>query len=68
MLPIIFFEFVWKTIWLLFFGLPQTLAGRVDPQLSEDMILIGGGPLFALFIPWGYFWRHYIRKPSDRWR
>lgn len=69
MLPIFLFEFVWKTIWLLAFGLPQWMAGRVDPQLSKDLILIGGGPiLFGLIIPWGYVWRHYIKAPAERWR
>ena len=69
MLPIFLFEFVWKTIWLLAFGLPQWMAGRVDPLLSEDLILIGGGPIvFGLIIPWGYVWRHYIKQPAERWR
>ena len=69
MLPIFLFEFVWKTIWLFAFGLPQWMAGRVDPQLSEDLLLIGGGPiLFGLIIPWGYVWRHYVREPAERWR
>jgi len=69
MLPIFLFEFVWKTIWLLAFGLPQWLAGRVDPQLSEDLLLIGAGPIvFGLIIPWGYVWRHYVREPAERWR
>jgi hypothetical protein len=69
MLPIFLFEFVWKTIWLLAFGLPQTLAGRADAQLSEDLILIGGGPiLFGLIIPWGHVWRRYLWAPAERWR
>ena len=69
MLPIFLFEFVWKTIWLLAFGLPQWMAGQTDPQLSEDIWMIGLGPIvFGLIIPWGYVWRHYIKKPSERWR
>jgi hypothetical protein len=69
MLPIFLFEFVWKAIWLVTFGLPQWMAGRSDPQFTEDLILIGGGPiLFGLIIPWGYVWRHYIRQPAERWR
>jgi hypothetical protein len=56
-------------MWLLRFGLPQWMAGRVDPQLSEDLILIGGPPiLLILIIPWGFVWRHYIKEPSERWR
>jgi hypothetical protein len=69
LLPIFIFEFVWKTVWLLAFGLPQWMAEQVDPQLSEDIWLIGGGPiLFGLIIPWGYVWRHYIKEPAERWR
>ena len=69
MLPIFLFEFVWKTIWLLAFGLPQWLAGTGSPRLNEDLIGIGNGPiLFALIIPWTYVWRHYIKEPSERWR
>jgi len=69
MLPIFLFEFVWKAIWLLCFGLPQWMAGRVDPQLSEDLMLIGAGPIvFGLIIPWGYVWRHYVKAPAERWR
>jgi len=69
MLPIFLFEFVWKTVWLLAFGLPQWLAGMRSPRLSEDLLAIGNGPiLFGLIIPWDYVWRHYIKKPAERWR
>lgn len=69
MLPVFLYELVWKAIWLLFFGLPQWSAGRVDPQLGRDLFEIGLFPfVFALIIPWGYFWRHYVRAPGDRWR
>ena len=69
MLPIFLFEFAWKTLWLFRFGLPQWMAGRVDPQLNEDLILIGGGPIvFVLIIPWGYVWPHYVKQPAVRWR
>ncbi|HEX8527107.1 hypothetical protein [Allosphingosinicella sp.] len=69
MLPIFLFEFVWKTIWLLAFGLPQWMAGNASDRLNDDLIGIGNGPiLFGLIIPWGYVWRHYIRAPTERWR
>jgi hypothetical protein len=68
-IPIFLFEFVWKTIWLLAFGLPQWMSGVGSPRLSEDMIEIGLGPIvFGLIIPWGYVWRHYIKQPAERWR
>ena len=69
MLPIALLEFAWKTMWLLRFGLPQWMAGQVTPQLSKDLWEIGAFPfVFALIIPWGYVWRHYVRAPSERWR
>ncbi len=69
MLPILLLEFVFKTLWLLRFGLPQWMAGRVDPQLSEDLWLIGGPSILLLFIiPWGYVWRDYIKGPAERRR
>jgi hypothetical protein len=69
MLPIFLFEFVWKTAWLLAFGLPQWISGTGGPGLSGDLVSIGNGPiLFGLIIPWGYVWRHYVRQPSERWR
>lgn len=69
LLPLFLYEFAWKSVWLLAFGLPQWLAGRAGPQLSEDIWMIGLGPIvFGLIIPWGYVWRRYIRQPAERWR
>jgi hypothetical protein len=67
--PIFLFEFVWKTIWLLRFGLPQWLAGVGSPRLGVDLVEIGLFPIvFGLIIPWGYVWRHYVKQPAERWR
>jgi hypothetical protein len=69
MLPLLLLEFVWKTIWLMAFGLPQWISGTGSPRLAEDLIGVGAGPIFfGLLIPWGYVWRHYIKAPADRWR
>src|SRR5215210_6450040 len=34
MLPLLFFEFVWTSIWVLAFGLPLLLSGQLDPNTS----------------------------------
>jgi hypothetical protein len=69
MLPVLLFEFVWKSVWLLAFGLPGWMAGRGDPQFREDLWMIGLGPLvFGVAIPWGHVWRRYIKGPPERWR
>jgi hypothetical protein len=69
MVPIILFELVWKTTWLLAFGLPQLWTGVGSPKLSEDLWSIGAFPLVVVLVtPWGYVWRHYVKAPGDRWR
>jgi len=66
MMPIFLFELVWKTLWLIDYGAPQWLAGTGSPRLGRDLFEIGFFPLpIALIIPWGYVWRHYVRRPAD---
>jgi hypothetical protein len=69
MLPILLFELTWKTIWLFTFGLPQRMAGVNTDVFKEDFQAIAFAPvLFAAVIPWGYFYRTYLKKQSERWR
>ena len=37
MLPLLFFELVWKTIWVLAFGLPLWTAHQLDPDTLETL-------------------------------
>jgi hypothetical protein len=72
MLPMLFFEFVWKSIWILAFGLPQLLSGRLDPNVSfggtEKLIAcLVGVVLVPLVMPWGYVLKHYLEAPGDPW-
>jgi hypothetical protein len=69
MLPLLIFEFVWKTIWLIDFGLPQWSSGQLPPTFAEDFEAIAMGViLMPLVIPWGYVYRHYVKRQADRWR
>jgi hypothetical protein len=69
MIPLLMFEFAWKTIWLLVFGLEQWSAGQMPPTFTEDFFNIAMGViLMPIVIPWGYVWRHYVLAPADRWR
>lgn len=69
MLPLLLFEFVWKTIWLIDFGIPQWSAGQMPPTFTEDFQAIAMGVvLMPLVIPWRYLYRHYLKQPGDRWR
>lgn len=69
MLPLLLFEFAWKSLWMLAYGLPQWSAGQMPPTFAEDAFAIGMGViLMPLVIPWGYVYRHYIKQPGARWR
>jgi hypothetical protein len=68
MLPLLFFEFVWKFIWLLAFGLPLLLSGRLGPETTETLTgVLLGVVLVPLVTPWGYVLEHYVRAPGARW-
>ena len=69
MLPLLFFELTWKTLWLALFALPAWRAGTIDDALMENIKACGLGlVIFPLVIPWGYAWREFVRAAGDRWR
>jgi hypothetical protein len=69
MLPLLMFEFVWKSIWMVAYGLPQWFAGQLPPTFAEDFFNIGLGViLMPLVIPWRYVYRHYLKRSGARWR
>lgn len=69
MLPLLFFELVWKSIWLVMLGVPLWRANAFTPGTRETwsdcLISI---PLFLVVIPWGYVFAKYVRQPGDRWK
>jgi hypothetical protein len=69
MLPLLMFEFAWKSIWMVAYGLPQWSSGQLPPTFAADSFNIGLGViLMPLVIPWGYVYRHYVRQSGARWR
>jgi len=69
MLPLLMFEFAWKTLWIVAFGLPQWSAGQMPETFTEDFQNIAFGVIMMpIVIPWGYVYRYYIRQPAARWR
>jgi hypothetical protein len=69
MLPLLMFEFAWKSIWMLAYGLPQWYASQLPATFAEDSFNIGVGViLMPLVIPWGYVYRHYVKQSGARWR
>jgi hypothetical protein len=69
MLPLLFFEFLWKAVWVLAFALPQWSAGQLAPDAQEVLINnLVGIVLVPLAIPWAYVFNQYVKAPGDRWR
>jgi len=69
MLPLLLFEFAWKTTWLIAFGLRQWSSGRLPPTFADDFgAIVAGVVLMPIVIPWGYVYRRYIKQQGNRWR
>jgi hypothetical protein len=68
MLPLLFFELVWKSIWVLVFGLPLWLNGQLDANTGETLFAcLMGIVLVPIVLPWGYVFNHYLRASGDPW-
>ena len=68
MLPVLFFELVWKSIWLIAIALPLWSANQLDPGTWETIYAcLMGVVLMPVIIPWPYVLANYAAKPGDRW-
>jgi hypothetical protein len=69
MLPLLFFELIWKASWVMSIGLPLRAAGPLEGAFSETWFAnVFGLVIVPLAIPWGYVVRKYIREPGDPWK
>jgi len=69
MLPLLFFELLWKSIWVVVFGLPLWLNHQLDANTRETLnACLMGIVLVPLAVPWGYVARHYMKASGDHWR
>jgi hypothetical protein len=69
MLPLLLFEFVWKSIWVLAFGIPLWRAGGFVEGTREtwyDCLI--SLALFLLVIPWPYVFHSYVTQRGEPWR
>ncbi len=68
MLPVLFFELIWKAIWLIAVGLPMWSANQIDATTLETAQNCLMGVVLLFLIPWPYVLANYEKKPGDRWR
>jgi hypothetical protein len=69
MLPLFFFELIWKSIWLIAVALPLWSAHQMDADVWESVnACFMGIVIFPIAIPWSYVFANYVRKAGDRWK
>lgn len=68
MLPLLLWEMIWKSIWLLIVALPLWRSGQMDEATLTTAYNCMVGIVVPIAMPWSYVFAQYIRKPGDRWR
>jgi len=69
MLPLLFFEVTWKTIWLIAVALPLWLShSPIDDDLAQTIQACLMGMIFYFVIPWRYVFANYVQQAGDRWK
>jgi hypothetical protein len=69
MLPVLLFELLWKSVWLVAIALPLGSAHQLDAETLETRsIFLRTIVICLIVIPWPYVLANYVRKPADRWR
>ena len=68
MLPLLFFELLWKVLWVLGWGLPLWYTQQLSLDSQETLIAaLVGVVLVPLVIPWGYVFKQYVQAPGNPW-
>ena len=67
MLPLLFFETLWKLIWLVMIAYPATVNGRWSVVESTFYECIGVLVIFVV-MPWRYVWASFVVQAGDPWR
>jgi hypothetical protein len=67
MLPLLFFELAWKSIWLIVVARPLWSAHRMDADTMETAMECLMAVVFVAVIPWRYAISMYLATGADRW-
>jgi len=68
MLPVLLFEILWKSIWLIVVALPLWSASQIDARTWQTVRDCLYGAILIPLIPWRYVVSEYVAKSGDRWR
>jgi hypothetical protein len=69
LLPLLMFELVWKSIWLIAIAYPLWSANRMDADVWDSVrACVMGVVIMPIAIPWPYVWKNYVKASGNRWR
>ncbi len=68
MIPLLLFELIWKTIYMVAFALPLWRAHQITNAVKDDISAVFMAVVFLPLIPWSAVWRQYVRERGERWR
>jgi hypothetical protein len=68
MLPILFWEMAFKTIWLLVVALPAWLTQSMDADMAENTFACSLVILVYAATPWRYVFHEFFKVASEPWR
>jgi hypothetical protein len=68
MLPLLLWELVWKSIWLIVVALPLWSTGQMDESTWATAFACLMVVIVPFIIPWRFVFAHYVKKRGDRWR
>jgi hypothetical protein len=68
MLPVLLWEVIWKTLWLLLVPFPQWRAGHVDEAIKPEIFAVSMVVIVYLAIPWPYVFARFVKGRGGRWR
>ncbi|WP_300545140.1 hypothetical protein [Maricaulis sp.] len=58
MIPLLAFEVLWKTLWVMSVAAPQWVAGGIDAEVHETLFACAFAIPFVVIIPW----RHWLTQ------
>jgi hypothetical protein len=67
MLPILFFDMIWKVIWLSSVALPRWQSDTMTPAIAGTVFDCSVAVILLAAVPWDYVAHNYLLKPGERW-
>ena len=69
MLPLLFFELAWKSIWLIAVAFPLWMThSPIDADMAQTIQACLMAVIFPILIPWRYVFTNFVHQAGDRWK